>query len=692
MHGRLGRTSMTRRRPTISSVTGRQAGERYIPALDGLRACAVIGVLAFHDGRLSGGFLGVDLFFALSGFLVTSLLLEEYEQHGSINLPAFWGRRFRRLLPAALLVLVTTVVFFRAILDPSEWITARIDAPWAQWYVANWHFVTTGDGYWDSFAAPSAFAHLWSLAIEEQFYLLWPIVVVLVVKRWGTSSVVPLSGVLAACSCALMLAIFDGGDPTRVYMGTDTRAFSLLVGAMFAAPRARVAARTFVDRRRRVSNLIFVALLGVVVGMWLGASGDAAWLFRGGLPLHSLVSASVVALAAAGVSVGRTIFGRSALASIGRLSYSLYLWHWPVFVVLSADRLGVGGWSVTMLRLAVTTVIALVSYVFVEQPIRHSTVRLREHRGAVALGVANLSLIAVWFLIPVPQTTNAVTSEAIQSGLELSRPADVTTSIVDVEASFGTTTSTVHSSDIEPGQSTTTTTTTTTSTTVPLSSPPVTSVFWYGDSIAQGTWPPLGAAFSALGIDAHSGAYGGVGLVTRPDFDHPWEILQTHLDTYSPDLLIFQLTIWDAYESSDDQIAAFEHLGGLLEEYDLRLALVTIPVRSPEEADPREPILIDNARDFASRHADRVVLFDQSEVLGTVYARDLDGDGVPERKYDGVHLCPTGALAVAFWLVDVLHERYEGIGLPDPAEWAFGEWQNDPGYDEPPGACAAVAE
>ncbi|MFZ9863881.1 MAG: acyltransferase family protein, partial [Ilumatobacteraceae bacterium] len=132
--------------------------------LDGLRALAVIGVLAFHDNRLSGGFLGVDLFFALSGFLITSLLIHECTALGRIDLIGFWGRRLRRLLPAAMLLLVAVVISFRLFADTGEWIIARQDAPWAQFYVANWHQIASGNGYWDSFAAPSAFEHLWSLA------------------------------------------------------------------------------------------------------------------------------------------------------------------------------------------------------------------------------------------------------------------------------------------------------------------------------------------------------------------------------------------------------------------------------------------------------------------------------------------------------------------------------------------------
>ena len=162
---------------TIKPVNESVSARPHLPGLDGLRALAVIGVLAFHDNRLSGGFLGVDLFFAVSGFLITTLLIDELQRTNTIDLIGFWGRRLRRLLPAVMVLLVVVVIFFRLFADTGQWIIARNDAPWAQFYVANWQQIYSGAGYWDAFAAPSAFEHLWSLAIEEQFYVVWPLLV-----------------------------------------------------------------------------------------------------------------------------------------------------------------------------------------------------------------------------------------------------------------------------------------------------------------------------------------------------------------------------------------------------------------------------------------------------------------------------------------------------------------------------------
>jgi len=668
-------------------VSGGLAGRGYVPALDGLRALAVIGVLVFHDDRLGGGFLGVDLFFAVSGLLITSLLIDEHDRSGTIDLIGFWGRRLRRLLPAALMLLVATVIVFRLFADTGEWIVARTDAPWAQFYVANWHLIASGNSYWDSFAAPSAFEHLWSLAIEEQFYLVWPVVVMVVLARRQLRDLTVVVAVGTLLSIAAMVLIFDGGDPTRVYMGTDTRAFSLLVGALFALPAIRGQIDRFVGNRARFATVIAVSLLGGIGVMWVVAEGSSDWLFRGGLPAHSAMSALLAAFVVSGLTHVSSVLSARPLVAIGRLSYSLYLWHWPVFVFVNPDRFALDRWLITAIRFAVSLVLSVASYRLVEKPVRFRAPWAHGSRGRATFAVSMLVAVIVWVAIPVPATTNAVNDAALTAVLA-SNPMPVTTPpISPVTSTIPASTTTT--APLPPATSSTSTSTTTTTTIAP-SGPPVETLLWYGDSIANDTWPPLGAALTEAGVDARSAAFGGVGLVAREGFDDPFGVLTGHLDEVDPDLLVMQLSLWDGYESSENQVAAFDELGQIITERNLRLALVTIPVRSDDQADPGEAVLVANAEQFAAEHRNLVVLLDQTEVFGDTFRLDIDGDGNPERKRDGVHLCPTGALAITFWLVKQLSVNYEGIAVPESSEWILGDWRNAERYDDPPGACAGL--
>ena len=665
-------------------MSGGIAGRGYVPALDGLRALAVIGVIAFHDDRLPGGFLGVDLFFAVSGFLITSLLLDEHARTGRIDLVGFWGRRLRRLMPAVIALLAVTVVAFRVFADTGEWITARGDAPWAQFYVANWHLIAGGDGYWDAFAAPSAFEHLWSLAIEEQFYLVWPIVVLGLLRRGGPPLVAGVAIAGAIASTLAMIAIFDGGDPTRVYMGTDTRAFSLLAGAALAAPSVRRAIDRMVAASTAVTGVIVAVLAGGLGAMWVGVDGDDDWLFRGGLPAHSLASAVLAAIVVAGAPGSGALAWRP-LATVGRLSYSLYLWHWPVFVFCTPARVGLDGWALTVVRLAATTALSVASYRLIEQPVRHRARWAHGASGRRAFGGVTVATVALWVAIPVPATTNTVGDDALQAVVPTSA-ARSTSATSTTATSPPTTTSPAVST---PATSTTTAAPTTT-TLPPFERVTAQSVLWYGDSVAADTWPPLAAALTAGGIEAHSGAFGGVGLAVSDGIPDPIGRIADLLDERNPDVLVMQLSLWDAYESPADQRAGLEGLVALTGERGVPLVLVTIPVSSPAQADPGEAAFIARARAVAARHPERVLVLEIDEVFGDDFALDVDGDGNPERKRDGVHLCPTGALAVTFWLVKQLSLHIDGIVMPDTSEWVLGDWRSDERYDDPPGACAGL--
>ncbi|KAA5835046.1 acyltransferase [Saccharopolyspora hirsuta] len=379
-------------------ATGRRA---HLSALDGLRGVSILGVLLFHTGHLSGGFLGVDLFFALSGYLITDLLLREIAATGSVSLVAFWGRRVRRLLPALAVVLVGVALVVWAVGQPDVVRTTLADGPWVQLNLVNWHLLAESASYWDRFGPDRVFEHLWSIAVEEQFYLVWP-VLVLVVARWGGRGVAVVAASVSVVSLGLMIVLADPADPTRVYTGTDTRAFSLLLGAVVAAPPVQAALARAVGRAAGAVT----ALLAVGIGAtWFLVDGvDSWWLFTGGLFAHSLAAALLIRLCAQAPStpVAKVLAWRP-LRWLGLISYSLYLWHWPVIVLLGphlADQ-----WSRTAVVCAVSIGLAALSKYLVEDPIRYRAGWARGWRGAVAFAGLMVGLAVLWVALPAPAST-----------------------------------------------------------------------------------------------------------------------------------------------------------------------------------------------------------------------------------------------------------------------------------------------
>jgi peptidoglycan/LPS O-acetylase OafA/YrhL len=351
---------------------------KHIPALDGLRGLAVAGVLLFHAGHLIGGYLGVDLFFVLSGFLITSLLLAERERTGGISLGAFWARRARRLFPALVAMLMGVSLYALVFAAPDELNQIRGDALATLAYVANWREIFTGTSYWAQFAAPSPLSHTWSLAIEEQFYLIWPLAVFGLFwwRRGSARMLLAVSLALAAVSATVMGVLYvPGADPSRVYMGTDTRAESLLLGAALAA---LIAWRG--PSRSRAAGVVLEASGWVAVAglawAWTRVNGVTGGMYRGGFVLCSLAVVSVIA------SVSRPAPGPLArilslkpLCALGIISYGVYLWHWPIYVLFDPQRTHLGDWPLTALRIGTTLTVATISFYVLELPIRSGALR-----------------------------------------------------------------------------------------------------------------------------------------------------------------------------------------------------------------------------------------------------------------------------------------------------------------------------
>ena len=352
----------------------------YVPALDGLRALAVIAVLLYHAdlGWIPGGFLGVEVFFVISGYLITLLLVTEHEQYGSISLRRFWFRRARRLLPAAytllLVVSLTVVIFVR---EQAE--QTRGDVIAGLTYTTNWYLIFTDQSYFQSFGRPSMLRHLWSLAVEEQFYLVWPVILVLLLalcKRRPERMVVPMLGMVAA-STVLMAVLYNPTDPSRAYYGTDTRAGGLILGAAFALFwRPGYLRRGAVATQGRMLDLVGLAGLGALAVIMATIADQDAILYRGGFLLVGLSTLACIAMATHPKSIVAKVLAIRPIVWVGTRSYAIYLWHWPVYCL---TRPGIDvPWSpgtTLVVRLVLTGVLAELSYRLVEGPIRHGAVR-----------------------------------------------------------------------------------------------------------------------------------------------------------------------------------------------------------------------------------------------------------------------------------------------------------------------------
>ncbi|OKI02524.1 acyltransferase [Streptomyces sp. CB02923] len=379
-----------------------RASGRHITPLDGLRGLAVMGVLFFHAGHFGGGFLGVDLFFVLSGFLITGLLLKEATaRKGAVDLAAFWERRARRLLPALTVLIAAALLLVWAAGPPYLLGFALEDGPWAALQATNWHFISEQVGYWND-ADTRVFSHLWSIGIEWQFYVVWPVVVAVLARGRATRRLVPVvAAVGAVVSLAAMIALAHGPDATRVYEGTDTRAFSLLLGALMATdPVRRLLCRT---PGRLADRLCAVLICGLGAYWFLTDGPNSPFLFRGGLFLHSLAAALLIALLAHAPAgpVGR-LLGCRPLRSLGAVSYSLYLWHWPLYLLLTEEVLGFGGWARTSVLIAVSLAAGCLSKVLVEDPVRFKARWARGRTGTACLAAALAVVAGTCLLVPAP--------------------------------------------------------------------------------------------------------------------------------------------------------------------------------------------------------------------------------------------------------------------------------------------------
>ena len=354
---------------------------KYLPSIDSLRALAVLAVIIYHVdvNYLPGGFLGVDLFFVLSGYLISSLIIKEFRKTGTVNLYNFYIRRARRLLPAVYFMitvgLVVMVLFNEVLLRKSH-----LDAIFGYIYSSNWWYIFHKLDYFDSFGAQSPFKHLWSLAIEEQFYMIFPLLFLLVNRRKkskdGTYKLnknflyVVLGLILVSLIAHILL--FDINNISRIYFGTDTRAFSLLVGVVGAIlyPMERLHAKV-TPQQNMIYSVVSLVSIATLITVMIYTSEYNTWLYRGGFLLVAILGLIVIISSGKQHTLMSKLLSFKPVVFIGKISYSLYLWHFPILVLTTpVSEIGNPNIIFVILRVILTFVLATASYVFVETPIR----------------------------------------------------------------------------------------------------------------------------------------------------------------------------------------------------------------------------------------------------------------------------------------------------------------------------------
>ena len=425
----------------MTEETQQQVSLAHHRGLDGLRGVAVILVIIFHSGLswLPGGFLGVSVFFTLSGFLITSLLINECENTGRIDLKSFWGRRLRRLAPASLVVIAGVIGLASRLSTSIEASRIKGDAISATLYFSNWQFIYSGHSYGELFAAPSPLQHLWSLSIEEQLYVIVPVVIAglfaLGLRRRATGYVF-----LVAVAASTIATMFTNSHEL-IYYGTHTRAAELLLGAALACLFGQRIEKLAVNQAKSLSTLYIVPIVGVVV-LSRFSSVDSPWVYSGALT--AFAGLSVICLIAA-IQAGpvRSFLSWSPLVRVGEVSYGLYLIHWPVIVWLNSERVDLQPTALFGVQVIVMVILTVASYWLIEQPIRRRKVLLSV-RWAASTFVA--AVVGVLFLA---SAILASASTQVDTASEVLVTVAPTTSVVDPSNVNSTT---IASSSVKPAR------------------------------------------------------------------------------------------------------------------------------------------------------------------------------------------------------------------------------------------------
>jgi peptidoglycan/LPS O-acetylase OafA/YrhL len=633
----------------------------YQPALDGLRAFAVTAVILYHLSYswADGGYLGVDAFFVLSGFLITTLLLTERESAGRISLTAFWGRRARRLLPALFLLLVVVVLYASTTMSAFQLEDLRGDALASLFYVANWHFIATDQSYFALLTQPSPLQHLWSLAIEEQFYLLWPLIVVgvLLLARGSRRALGIVTVVGIVVSQITMAVLYNENDPSRAYYGTEARAHTLLVGCLLAlvlAGRLEVGGRL-----RRVLPIGGIVAFAVVLYMWSNTAPGPRLFYGGGL-VFSIAAAVVIAASIQPAGPMRAFLGLAAFRYVGKISYGLYLWHWPVIVFVTTDRTDLSGLSLNALRIAITVAFTLASYYLLEQPIL---------RGALAPRVARFALPVSIVAVLIVVLAGTATSEPV---IEPIARIDETPGHCGKSLPAERAAARDELARLEP--------------LAPDDRSEGFRVLVIGDSIACSLLTGLEAVGEVQGAHVDNAAVVGCGVIAGtvsndsmlprefaegcPDLTR--SLQERAIKRGAPDAIVW----WSEWETANLEVDGnrvdfgtpegdavlrerMEQLFDRLHRPGVPIVILTVPPLLPSPTfpvanpanDAKHWHLNDLYEEFAERHPGDVVVIDFARRLCPTESPCPEVvDGIKPRPFDGLHLSPASAAWAARWL------------------------------------------
>jgi peptidoglycan/LPS O-acetylase OafA/YrhL len=660
------------------------------PALDGLRAVAVLAVMLFHAevGWAVGGYLGVDAFFVLSGFLITTLLLTEWLRNrspvragsrGRIDLVDFYRRRLRRLLPALLLMLLGVAAYGAFVAKSSDISSLRDDALATLVYVGNWHQMSAPHGYFAQFASPSPLQHTWSLAVEEQWYLIWPLVIVALLHfRMRLATFLKVVVLLAIASAVLMAVLYGNGhDTSRVYYGTDTRAQELLVGSALAVIFTQWG--FLKSRRARVtSHLAAVIAVVALVVAWTNVDGSSQWLYQGGFLLLAVcVAVVVLSVIQPDRTPLRWMLSWRPLCWIGAISYGLYLWHWPVYVWLTSARTGVSDPTLLLaIRFAVTFAIATASYYLVEMPIRQQRFRMPSMRFLAPALTAAVAIVIVVVSTRATTSTASAFSHLEQVAANSNHPPR--------DPFHGTPPPKLQVTATQPD-------TTTTVPPLPLATPGrPPHIFLTGDSVAVSLGVGLANVAGQSAAVWNHGAF-GCGLVTAPFAanddpgvtEHCTQAVATWVNDardWHADVVVLESGVWDTFDrefpggvipfgTPDYDTWYVSQVQALAKQFvanGAKVVLLNAPCVDTSgyslgsqgglwsSFDPsRVPHLNDLFAQAARSDPTDITFFDLNQMVcpGGVPVQQVEGQDV---RLDGVHFSTPGSEWVSRWLLPKL--------------------------------------